>query len=380
MLDHFNRHRPRRRPGGCRSKLEEKVGHDFDQLQLQHSYEPDKFEYQLTRRYTPDFKVECEHPFYVEVKGWWQAEDRNKFLAVVLSNPDLPIFVALQRPFQTISKTSKTTYAAWCARWGIRWTPIPISKEFLMRWANGERCTSPVPSATAAMPPASTRKGWLHCFSCGAHMKVDAPQTSVGEEHELLSKLTGNAPTVDVGTQPQLVQAEHSDIEAWRITQRTCEEFGYRVTDLKHYADFRDEHGLVVCQHIRTLNPKGFRWLGRRTGVKPQLFGQHLGSRGHLVIAEGEKDAMCIYEALTRRERYEHVVVSVPDGAQSAHNSIKEQLTWIGGFNKVTIFFDCRRARAQGSREVCPDHWPEGPCRHSPRPLQGRRRDAHRRR
>lgn len=158
MLDHFNRHRPRRRPGGCRSKLEEKVGHDFDQLQLKHSYEPDKFEYQLTRRYTPDFKVECEHPFYVEVKGWWQAEDRNKFLAVVLSNPDLPIFVALQRPFQTISKTSKTTYAAWCARWGIRWTPIPISKEFLMRWANGERCTSPVPSATAAMPPRSTTK------------------------------------------------------------------------------------------------------------------------------------------------------------------------------------------------------------------------------
>ena len=171
-------------------------------------------------------------------------------------------------------------------------------------------------------------------------MNVDAPQTSVGEEHELLSKLTGNAPTVDVGSQPQLVQAEHSDIEAWGITQRTCEEFGYRVTDLKHYADFRDEHGLVVCQHIRTLNPKGFRWLGRRTGVKPQLFGQHMGSRGHLVIAEGEKDAMCIYEALTRRERYEHVVVSVPDGAQSAHNSIKEQLTWIGGFSKVTLFFD----------------------------------------
>ena len=32
---------------------------------------------------------------------------------------------------------------------------------------------------------------------------------------------------------------------------------------------------------------------------------------------------MCIYEALTRRERYEHVVVSVPDGAQSAHNASK---------------------------------------------------------
>ena len=73
----------------------ESVGHDFDQLQLQHSYEPDKFEYQLTRRYTPDFKVECEHPFYVEVKGWWQAEDRNKFLAVVLSNPDLSDFRGL---------------------------------------------------------------------------------------------------------------------------------------------------------------------------------------------------------------------------------------------------------------------------------------------
>lgn len=157
MLDHFNRHRIKRRAGGCRSRLEEKVGHDLDQLSLDHSYEPDRFTYTLTRKYTPDFKVGGEHPFFIEVKGWWEQTDRMKFLAVIISNPDLRIFVALQKPFQTISKSSRTTYADWCTKNGIAWCPIPIPKDFLEQWVSGLRPSCHAPAATAVMQQQSIK-------------------------------------------------------------------------------------------------------------------------------------------------------------------------------------------------------------------------------
>lgn len=159
-FDHFNRHRPRGGGGRRRSRLEEKVEHDLSLLQMDHDYEPDRFDYTIHRRYTPDFRVGGEHPFYIEVKGWMSPEDRQKLLAVVLSNPELPLLVAFSKPYQTISKNSKTTVAAWAARYGIAWSPIPIPKEILMSWADGKRCTALVPSATAQMqPPSTTRTG-----------------------------------------------------------------------------------------------------------------------------------------------------------------------------------------------------------------------------
>ena len=163
---------------------------------------------------------------------------------------------------------------------------------------------------------------------------------TVAEQRGLVDSLTGGAPAIDPGPVVSLVQGEHKDLPEWGITKRTCEEFDYVVNGDRHFANYRDSDGLVVCQHIRTFNPKGFRWLGRRAGVKPQLFGQHLGNSGHLIITEGEKDALATHESLTRKERHKTTVVSVPDGAQSAHNAIVEHLGWIGGFDKVTIMFD----------------------------------------
>ena len=37
-----------------------------------------------------------------------------KFLSVIRNNPELRIFVALQRPNQRLNKQSKTTLAQWC--------------------------------------------------------------------------------------------------------------------------------------------------------------------------------------------------------------------------------------------------------------------------
>ena len=139
MLEKFNRVRRRRKPGEFRSNLEEKISKDLTKLGLDPQYEVDRFRYILpAKKYTPDFKC---GDFYIEVKGYWPSSERTKFLSVVIHNPDLPIFVALQRPFMAISKTSKTSYALWCQKHGIRWCPTPIPKEFLMQWATGPKPT-----------------------------------------------------------------------------------------------------------------------------------------------------------------------------------------------------------------------------------------------
>lgn len=149
MLDRYNKRLQSRRDREHRSQLEQDVEQALQSQGYQPQYETEKFPYVLHRKYTPDFRV---GDVYVEVKGWWPSAERAKFLSVIFSNPDLPIFVALQRPLLTLSKQSKTTYAQWCSKHGIAWCPIPIPPDFMARWMNGERVTSPVPTATVAAP------------------------------------------------------------------------------------------------------------------------------------------------------------------------------------------------------------------------------------
>ena len=138
-FDRFNRaHRKRARPGPYRSQLEEDIGADLVKLGHVADYEPDKFEYTIHRKYTPDFRV---GDFYIEVKGWFSASDRSKLLAVLKANPDLPLFVALQMPNQRLNAKSKTTVAQWCTKHKIAWCPTPIPADFLTAWAQGKRPT-----------------------------------------------------------------------------------------------------------------------------------------------------------------------------------------------------------------------------------------------
>ena len=119
---------------------------------LSPAYEPEKFEYTLHRKYTPDFCLGTEpggEKVWVEVKGWWPSGERMKFLSVVRNNPELRIFVALQAPKQRLSKGSKTTLAKWCDRKGIAWAPIPIPPDFVDQWMQGKKPTFHVPDAKA---------------------------------------------------------------------------------------------------------------------------------------------------------------------------------------------------------------------------------------
>jgi hypothetical protein len=155
MLEHIRRNRER----GHRSGLETKVEEALQKQGLSFSYEKESFVYYRKGRYTPDFTIDGEHPFHIEVKGYWFPQDRSKVLATIIANPDMRLLVALQRPFMTISKKSKTSYAAWCTKNGIPWCSIPIPEDFINQWLSGSRCTMHVTDANQATVHQPTMKG-----------------------------------------------------------------------------------------------------------------------------------------------------------------------------------------------------------------------------
>ena len=146
------------------------------------------------------------------------------------------------------------------------------------------------------------------------------------------------------------------DLSSRRISARTCRQFDYHQGRYRgqaaQFANYRDHLGLVQMQHVR-YGDKQFSWNGRIKGDKPQLFGQHMGSQGTLVLCEGEIDAMSVHEVLSsHRVKGRHVCASIPDGAQSAVKAVNNNSSWIDGFSRVVVFFDQDEPGRKAAAEV----------------------------
>jgi hypothetical protein len=115
---------------GYRSGLEETVAKQIEAAGKQVLFETDKISYVWPSRnskYTPDFKLFRKDGsfFYVETKGRFLTEDRQKHLLLKEQGAPEVRFV-FSRSKTTISKTSKTTYAKWCADHGFQYADKSI--------------------------------------------------------------------------------------------------------------------------------------------------------------------------------------------------------------------------------------------------------------
>lgn len=110
-----------------RSLLEGKVARWFELNGLQFEYETVKLNYTLSAVYIPDFIL--PNGVILEAKGYFKPSDRRKMLAVKKQHPKLDIRFIFQQPKNTLTKTSKTTYAMWADKNGFPWAPahsIPL--------------------------------------------------------------------------------------------------------------------------------------------------------------------------------------------------------------------------------------------------------------
>ena len=100
-----------------RSKLEENVANLLQGLGVSYQYESERVSYTIQHHYTPDFVL--PNHVLLETKGYWDAADRRKILAVKKDNPYLDLRMVFQSPYNKINKKSKTTYAMWCEKHDI---------------------------------------------------------------------------------------------------------------------------------------------------------------------------------------------------------------------------------------------------------------------
>jgi hypothetical protein len=117
---------------GFRSGLEERVAEQLDQLGVSYTYEKVKLKYirpASEHIYTPDFVL--ANGIIVETKGRFLAPDRQKHILVKRHNPDLDIRFVFSNSNARISKTSKTTYAMWCRKYGYQFADKVIPEEWL---------------------------------------------------------------------------------------------------------------------------------------------------------------------------------------------------------------------------------------------------------
>lgn len=117
---------------GFRSGLEEKVAAQLEGLGIDFGYENKKIKYTQpakSRTYTPDFIL--PNGIIVETKGRFTTQDRMKHLMIKECHPDLDIRFVFTNSNSRISKTSKTTYAAWCIKYGYQYADKLIPEEWL---------------------------------------------------------------------------------------------------------------------------------------------------------------------------------------------------------------------------------------------------------
>ena len=116
---------------GYRSGLEVKVSDQLKEAGIDFEYESFKIEYEVQefRKYTPDFKL--PNGIIIETKGRFVAADRKKHLLIQKQHPDLDIRFVFTNSRAKLNKGAKSTYGAWCDKYGFLYADKWIPKGWL---------------------------------------------------------------------------------------------------------------------------------------------------------------------------------------------------------------------------------------------------------
>ncbi len=137
---------PSRRTSNFRSGFEAKTANYLRRLGIEFEYESMKIEYMKIATYTPDFIL--PNGIIVETKGLWTSEDRTKHLLIREQHPELDVRLCFQNASNKLRKGSKTSYAMWCEKKGIKYCDKTIPKS----WLNTKKCTRRVRPAGRVTP------------------------------------------------------------------------------------------------------------------------------------------------------------------------------------------------------------------------------------
>lgn len=148
-----------------------------------------------------------------------------------------------------------------------------------------------------------------------------------------------------------MIDGEYRALSKRGLTEDTCRHWRYMQGTHKgspcQIATYADADGRPVAQKLRFAD-KSFAWVGDKKSILP-LFGQHLWRDGGkmVVITEGEIDALTV----SQLQQHRWPVVSVPDGAASAHKAVRAALEWLLKFERVVFMFDADEPGREAAKE-----------------------------
>lgn len=121
---------------GWRSGLEETLAADLKSKGIDYEYEQHVLKFEVPSRiarYTPDFyiKTKSGKTIIVESKGQFKVANRQSMILVKKQHPDIDLRFVFSRSKETISKTSKTTYAMWCDKHGFLYADRKVPEGWL---------------------------------------------------------------------------------------------------------------------------------------------------------------------------------------------------------------------------------------------------------
>lgn len=117
---------------GFRSGLEEKIASELRAKGVPFKFEDVVIEYrkpESKHKYTPDFWL--PNGIIVETKGRFVTADRQKHKLIKEQKPELDIRFVFSNSRGRISKSSNTTYAMWCERFGFKYADKTIPQAWI---------------------------------------------------------------------------------------------------------------------------------------------------------------------------------------------------------------------------------------------------------
>ena len=189
-----------------------------------------------------------------------------------------------------------------------------------------------------------------HCFACGYHVSghkqaadVAPPSKGFDVKRPIIGKVIA--------------------LPGRRIDKRTAHLFDYRTakigSNLIEVANYYS-HGELQAQQLRFVEKDGepckkFGWRGNTK--KLPMFGQHLwnGKGKRIVITEGQIDCLTVSQLWGNR----WPVVSIPNGSNNAAQAVRQNLSFIAGYDEIVLCFDMDDAGTKAAKE-CAELLPPG--------------------
>ena len=116
---------------GFRGTLEHGIAEDLKSKKVKFEYETVriKLSHLSQRTYKPDFIL--SNFIIIEAKGFFQARERTRALAIKEQHPSLDIRFVFGNSNNKLYTGSKTTYAEWCDRNGFKYSDTTIPEEWI---------------------------------------------------------------------------------------------------------------------------------------------------------------------------------------------------------------------------------------------------------